>query len=156
MNTIIYRKSELKDVNRMIELRVQQLLEEGEIVTSDLAGPLYDYYVRHFRDKTFISWLAIDNDISVATGGISIVEKPPYYSNPTGRIAILSSMYTLKPYRRKGIAKKILGFIVNEAKDRDCGLVQLTASDTGALLYQDFGFEKRHNCYQYRCDKTHS
>jgi len=150
MDNIIYRKAELKDIDRMIELRKQQLQEEGAEAIIELAGLLNDYYIKHFNDDTFISWLAIDNDTIIATSGISIVEKPPYYSNPTGRIGILSSMYTLNLYRRKGIAKKLLRLIINEAKERGCGTVQLTASDMGSLLYQDFGFEKNSNFFQYK------
>jgi len=150
METVIYRKLERKDVNQIIELRKQQLQEEGTKATIELTEPLNDYYNRHLNDDTFISWLAIDNDTIIATSGISIVEKPPYYSNPTGRIGILSSMYTLKPYRRKGIAKKLLELVVNEAKEGGCGAVHLTASDMGALLYQNFGFERNNNFFQYK------
>jgi GNAT superfamily N-acetyltransferase len=146
---IIYRKSELKDVSRLIELRELQLQEEGAEATIELTGPLKDYYFRHFNDDTYISWLAVDNETIIATSGISIVEKPPYYSNLSGRIGLISSMYTLTPYRRRGIAMELLGLAVDEAIKRGCGVVQLTASDIGALLYQKFGFENRRNFYQY-------
>lgn len=45
------------------------------------------------------------------------VEKPPYYSNPTCKIGLLSSVYTLMEYRRNGIAKQLLSNVVNEAKE---------------------------------------
>ncbi|MCL1917526.1 MAG: GNAT family N-acetyltransferase [Peptococcaceae bacterium] len=154
MDEIIYRKSGLTDVIRLIELRKQQLQEEGAEAITELAGPLHDYYVRHFNDNTFISWLGIDNETIIATSGVSLVEKPPYYGNETGRIGIVSSMYTLKPYRRKGVAKKLLGLIVHEAKEHGCGIVQVTASDMGALLYQDFGFERKSHYFQYKYRNT--
>jgi GNAT superfamily N-acetyltransferase len=84
---------------------------------------------------------------------MSIVEKPPYYSNPTGRIGLLSSMYTVPGHRRQGIAKKLLGLIVDEARESGCGTIQLTASTMGAYLYKDFGFEKGHNFFRYIFDK---
>ncbi len=52
----------------------------------------------------------------VGTSGISFVEKPPYYSNPSGGIGLLSSMYTDPAYRRMGIARTLLDKVVNEAK----------------------------------------
>ena len=102
-----------------------------------------DHYLRHLSDGTFISWLAMDEDRIIGTSGISIVEKPPYFGCPSGKIGLLSSMFTDKVYRRKGIAKALLSKVVDEAKKQGCGTVQITASDMGVLLYSNFGFEKR-------------
>jgi GNAT superfamily N-acetyltransferase len=38
-------------------------------------------------------------------------------------------MYTLKAYRRKGIAKKLLDKVIKEAKEYRCGAIQITASN---------------------------
>ncbi|MDD3920239.1 MAG: GNAT family N-acetyltransferase [Eubacteriales bacterium] len=130
-------------------MRIHQLQEEGAEPVLDLAPWLYKYYANHMADGTFVAWLAIDDDRVVGTSGMSIVEKPPYYSNPSGKIGLLSSMYTLREYRRKGIAKALLGKVVQEAKERGCGVVQITASDMGVLLYTDYGFTKNGNFMQY-------
>ena len=81
---------------------------------------------------------------------MSFVEKPPYFGCPSGRIGLLSSMYTDKDYRRQGIAKKLLSLVVEAARDYGCGTVQITASDMGVLLYTDFGFVKNGNFMQYK------
>lgn len=150
MSDILYRKLQWDDIDQFLELRQRQLQEEGAAIGIDLAPPLADYYKRHLEDGTFVSWLAVDGDEIIATSGMSFVEKPPTYGNPNGKIGILSSMYTRAPYRRRGIAKKLLGLVVNEAKEYGCQAVQITASDMGVLLYQDFGFEKHHNFLQYK------
>ena len=80
---------------------------------------------------------------------MSLVEKPPYYSCPSGKIGLLSSMYVIKEYRRKGIARFLLDKVVNEAKDFGCAAVQITASDMGVLLYTDYGFKKNDNFMYY-------
>lgn len=77
--------------------------------------------------------------------GMSFVEKPPYFGCPSGRIGLLSSMYTDPRYRRRGIAKELLSRVVEEARAYGCGTVQITASDMGVLLYTDFGFVKNGN-----------
>ena len=59
-------------------------------------------------------------------------------------------MYTKKPYRRQGIAKALLSKIVAEARAWGCGTVQITASDQGVLLYEDFGFQKNANFLQFQ------
>ena len=147
---IQYRKLTEQDISRFIEMRIVQLREEGATEDIDLTAALEDYYRRHLADDTFISWLAVDGDRIVATSGISIVEKPPYFGCPTGKIGLLSSMYTEKAYRRQGIARELLGRVVEEARLRGCGAVQITASDMGVLLYSSFGFVKNSNFMQYK------
>lgn len=144
-----YRRLTEKDVGAFIALRVSQLREEGAQQQTDLVPALEDYYARHMADGTFVSWIALDGDRIVGTSGMSFVEKPPVFSNPSGKIGILSSMYTDPAYRRQGIAKKLLSLVVDEARRYGCGAVQITASDMGVLLYTAFGFKKNGNFMQY-------
>lgn len=136
------------ELDAFIEMRIQQLLEEGAEATVDLRQPLYDYYHKHMGDGTFAAWLAIDRGRIVGTSGMSFVEKPPYYSNPSGKIGLLSSMYTRKEYRRRGIARALLDRVVEEARNYGCGTVQITASSMGMLLYTDYGFQQNDHFMQ--------
>lgn len=144
-----YRKLSEKDLDTFIEMRICQLREEGAKEEIDLKPALTDYYHRHLKDGTFVSWLAVDGDRIVGTSGMSFVEKPPYFGCPNGRIGLLSSMFTSRDYRRQGIAKELLRRVVNEVGEYGCGNVQITASDMGVLLYTDFGFVKNGNFMQY-------
>ena len=147
---IEYRKLETKDLDEFIRLRIGQLREEGATEDIELKPALLDYYNRHLADGTFVSYLAVDGDKIIGTSGMSFVEKPPYFGCPSGRIGLLSSMYTNPNYRRQGIAKKLLSLVVEAARDYGCGTVQITASDMGVLLYTDFGFVKNGNFMQYK------
>ena len=101
-------------------------------------------------DGTFVAWLALDGDKIIGTSGMSFVEKPPYFGCPSGRIGLLSSMFTDKEYRRKGIASELLKRVVDEARNYGCGTVQITASDMGVKLYTAFGFTHKNNFMQYK------
>jgi len=150
MREIIYKKLEWSDIGRFIELRKAQLAEEGANTEADITDNLFAYYEKHFNDGTFVSWIAtVDGEI-VATSGMSFVEPPPHYGNPSGRIGVLSSMYTVEAYRRKGVAKKLLGYVVNEAREYGCAVVQITAAHKGTFLYQDFGFRRFEKFYRYK------
>ena len=148
-----YRRLEEKDLEVFMDIRIGQLREEGAKEDIDLAPALRDYYIRHMADGTFVSWLAMDGDRIIGTSGMSFVEKPPYFGCPSGKIGLLSSMFTDPDYRRRGIAKTLLSKVVDEARTYGCGTVQITASDMGVLLYTDFGFKKNGNFMQYRINE---
>ena len=150
---IRYRKLTKDQLDSFIQMRIRQLREEGAEENIDLVPALKDYYERHMSDGTFAAWLAMDGEKIIGTSGMSFVEKPPYYGCPTGRIGLLSSMYTDPEYRRQGIAKELLTRVVEEARAYGCGTVQITASDMGVLLYSDFGFVKNSNFMQYQLQK---
>ena len=147
---IAYQILTKKELDTFIQMRIRQLREEGATEDIDLVSVLQDYYNRHMSDGTFVSWLAMDGDRIVGTSGMSFVEKPPYFGCPSGKMGLLSSMFTDPEYRRKGIAKELLSRVVEEARAYGCGTVQITASDMGVLLYTDFGFVKNGNFMQLK------
>jgi GNAT superfamily N-acetyltransferase len=147
---IEYRRLTAKELDIFIEMRINQLREEGATEDIDLRPALKDYYNHHMKDGTFVSWLALDENKIIGTSGMSFVEKPPYFGCPSGKMGLLSSMFTAQDYRRKGIAKELLSRVVDEARQYGCGTIQITASDMGVLLYTDFGFVKNGNFMQYK------
>ena len=147
---IAYQKLTKKELDTFIHMRIRQLREEGATEDIDLVPALQDYYNRHMSDGTFVSWLAMDGNRIVGTSGMSFVEKPPYFGCTSGKMGLLSSMFTDPEYRRKGIAKELLSRVVEEARAYGCGTVQITASDMGVLLYTDFGFVKNGNFMQLK------
>ena len=147
---IKYRKLKEKDLDIFIEMRINQLREEGAKEDIDLRPALRDYYMRHMKDGTFVSWIAEDEGKIIGTSGMSFVEKPPYFGCPSGKMGLLSSMFTNPAYRRKCIAKELLHRVVEEAKNYGCGTVQITASDMGVKLYTAYGFVHNGNFMQYK------
>ena len=147
---IEYRRLTDKELDTFIKMRIIQLREEGATEDVDLVPHLRDYYNRHMSDGTFVSWLAFDGEKIVGTSGMSFVEKPPYFSCPSGKIGLLSSMFTDPDYRRMGIARQLLHRVVEEARAYGCGCVQITASDMGVKLYSAYGFVRNENFMQYK------
>ena len=152
---IVYKKFSENEIDEVIRLRINQLTEEytneGKEPPKDvdLESVLRDFYERHMADGTFVSWLAFDGDKIVGTSGMTFMEKPPYFTCPTGRMGLLSSMYTDPDYRRKGIAMELLSRVVEEARAYGCGTIHVTASNMGVKLYTAFGFKHNGNFMQY-------
>lgn len=137
---IEYERLTENELDTFIKMRINQLREEGAKEDIDLAPALRDYYHRHMADGTFVSWIALDGNKIIGTSGMSFVEKPPYFGCPSGKIGLISSMFTNPNYRRRGIAKELLNKVVEEAKAYGCGCVQITASDMGVKLYSAYGW----------------
>ena len=152
---IVYKKLTENELDQIIKMRINQLTEEytseGKTVPEnvDLKKSLMDFYTKNMAAGTYVSWLAFDGDKIVGTSGMSFAEKPPYFTCPTGRLGILSSMYTDPDYRRMGIATQLLDRVVKEAKDYGCGTIYITASNMGVKLYEAYGFKHNGNFLQY-------
>ena len=152
---IVYKKLSENELSRIIKIRIDQLTEEyisaGKTVpqNADLESALMDFYKRNLAAGTYVSWLAYDGDKIVGTSGMSFAEKPPYFTCPSGKLGILSSMYTDPDYRRMGIATELLDRVVKEAKEYGCGTIYITASDMGVKLYESYGFKHNGNFMQY-------
>ena len=152
---IVYKKLTDAELDTFISMRISQLTEAytnaGKKVPEeiDLEPALKDYYHRHMADGTFVSWIAMDGDKIIGTSGMSFVEKPPYFNCPSGKLGLLSSMYTDPGHRRMGIAKELLHRVVEEARIYGCGAVHITASDMGVKLYTAYGFKHNGNFMQY-------
>ena len=150
MNEPEFRRLQISDLDSFIVLRLEQMREEGAASPESLSDALRDYYEKSLADGSFVSWIACVNGRIVATSGVSFVRKPPYPSNPTGKIGLISGMYTLPEYRRQGIASKLLRLISEEAKRNCCGLLEVTSSDAGVSLYTSFGFSSDTHVMQYK------
>ena len=152
---IVYKKLTEEELGTFIDMRISQLTEEYETEGKevpenvDLKSALFDYYRRHMADGTFVSWIAMDGDRIIGTSGMSFVEKPPYFTCPSGKLGLLSSMFTNPEYRRRGIAQELLDRVVGEARKYGCGSVHITASDMGVKLYSAYGFRHNGNFMMY-------
>ena len=145
---IEYRELTIEEIDAFAAMRVRQLIEEGAKEEGDLLPALLDYYRRHLADGTFISWLALDGEKIAGTSGVSVVEKPAWFGCPTGRIGLISSMYTDKAYRHQGVARRLLSLVTEAARARGCGTVWVTASDMGVPFYASCGFVHNGNFMQ--------
>ena len=147
---IAYRRMTMDDIDAFARLRIRQLVEEGATADRDLLPALTDYYTRHLTDGSFAAFLALDGDRIVGTGAVSVAEKPAWFGCPTGRIGLISSMYTDKAYRRQGIAGRLMDLVKEEAGRQGCGVLWVTASDMGVPFYGSSGFVRNGNFMQCR------
>ena len=137
------RLADRSDIPTLIKLRKQQLIDEGlppGSLQMDIAGELADYFTSAISDGSFISWVMDNDGEIIATSGVCLYALPPSYSNPSGRTAYITNMYTKPEYRRNGIATELLGVVIDEAKSRGYKVIRLHTSEYGKSIYLKAGF----------------
>lgn len=137
---IAFRKAQREDIPLLVKFRISQLNDEEEHPQIELEPILEDWFRRMFDESRLIQYLAVFQSQVIAGGALLVVELPPDFFNPSGRIAYLTNMYTVPEYRRRGIASQILQLLKQEAEDLHINSIYLEASQWGAPLYRKSGF----------------
>jgi len=137
---IIFRRASSADIDQLVELRIRQLLDEGYPEVTDIRKDLSKYFLTNLEKGSLICWVSVADEILFATAAICFYQLPPTFSNPDGRIAYITNMYTDPPYRKRGTASLLLNKLILEAKALEYTSVRLHASQLGKGVYEKAGF----------------
>ncbi|OIK12995.1 GNAT family N-acetyltransferase [Bacillus sp. MUM 116] len=137
-----YRKANLDDLYKLIDLRKKQLVDEGIEPNIDIDTELNDFFINKLSDGSLIQWLVEDNEEIIAGGAVIFYEFPPTYTNKSGKKAYITNMYTKENYRGQGIATNLLTKLVDETKNAGITKIWLGASKLGRPVYKKFGFKE--------------
>mgnify|MGYP000277155573 CR=1 FL=1 len=150
---IEYRKAAVDDIDELVKLRIEFLKEANHEINIDAEilnkceEALYDYFNSRMIDDSFIAWIALDEGKIIATSGMCFYNTPPLFKKVDGvmhfmdgRVAYIMNMYTLREFRRQGVAKILFNRIVEEAKSLGYRKITLHATEMGRKLYKTFGF----------------
>jgi len=140
-----YRRADIADAPLITAFRQQQLIDEGSSPDVSIAEPLLKYHAAVIADGTLVEWLAVDDGEAVATGAVIFQQHPPSFSNPSGRVAYVTNMYTRPDHRRRGLATSLLNKLMDECRARDCHVVWLRGSRDGLPTYAKYGFKPLSN-----------
>ncbi len=147
MNKIIYRKTTKADMKILMKLRLEMLRE-----VNGLSGE-YEYdenFIfesrRYFESGEQTTVIASDGETLVGCASLSYTWIMPTFSHPTGNRAHLMNVYTRADYRRRGISKKMVEILIDEAKENGVTEISLDATEMGRLLYESLGFKASDSC----------
>lgn len=138
------RKADLSDAETFLRFRIAMRTERDtgfDQTKNDFIPNTLRFFEKNIASGDFVLFFMEDGDTVVAISAISVYETPPTQRMKTGRMAYLSSMYTLPEYRKKGLASQLLDRAVKEAVARGCDKVTLNASPMGRSLYLKYGFK---------------
>ena len=145
MNKIIYRKTTKADMKILMKLRLEMLRE-----VNGLSGE-YEYdenFIfesrRYFESGEQTTVIASDGETLVGCASLSYIWIT--FSHPTGNRAHLMNVYTRADYRRRGISKKMVEILIDEAKENGVTEISLDATEMGRPLYESLGFKTSDSC----------
>mgnify|MGYP004464482175 FL=1 len=147
MNKIIYRKTTKADMEILMKLRLEMLRE-----VNGLSGE-YEYdenFIfesrRYFESGEQTTVIASGGETLVGCASLSYTWIMPTFSHPTGNRAHLMNVYTRADYRRRGISKKMVEILIDEAKENGVTEISLDATEMGRPLYESLGFKASDSC----------
>lgn len=147
MNKIIYRKTTKADMKILMKLRLEMLRE-----VNGLPGE-YEYdenFIfesrRYFESGEQTTVIASNGETLVGCASLSYTWIMPTFSHPTGNRAHLMNAYTRADYRRRGISKKMVEILIDEAKENGVTEISLDATEMGRPLYESLGFKASDSC----------
>ncbi len=139
-----FGQATVANIEELIELRLAYLTDDfGELDSEQvlqLRETLPSYFKWHLQ-RDLLAFVARNDDgLMVSCAWLLLVEKPPSPRFPNGRTGVLFNVYTKPEYRRQGLARRVMGKLIEEAYDRQLDVLELHATDDGYPLYQTLGF----------------
>ncbi len=150
MGEITYRKATADDLEALARLRWMMQVERQADHPSD--PETWETYLAAYRDAFaeqishggFDAWLAEDDGQAVSCVILLWWRTPPVFDQLVRRRAMVSSVYTLPEYRRRGISRRLMLLLMAQAKELQIRRLVLWASEMGRPLYESLGFEPSH------------
>jgi GNAT superfamily N-acetyltransferase len=108
---------------------------------SDMVSTCKPYLASALANGTLHGWLACAGEKVVAGGVVLVSPWPSHPYDGQCRRATILNMYTDPPFRRQGIARRLMQTMIDWCRKEGFVHVTLHASDKGRPLYDSLGFE---------------
>ena len=151
MSEVTYRKASADDLEALARLRWVMQAERQKDHPSDpktwatYLAAYRDAFAEQISDGGFDAWLAEDGGQAVSCVVLLCWRTPPVFDQLVRRRGMVSSVYTLPEYRRRGISRQLMLLLIARAKELRIYRLVLWASEMGRPLYEGLGFEPSHS-----------
>ena len=158
MNVVI-RKATIDDIELLVEWRMEVLHDVFSIPPNEPICELENenrcYYQRALQNSEHIACFACLNDTIIGCGGICLYQEMPSPDNPTGKCAYLMNIYTRPQFRKQGVGKELIKWLLEQAAQRSIPKIYLETSEVGKRLYTQMGFLPMQNMMKLPILKAH-
>ena len=128
--------------SRLEMLKVVNKLDNSYVYSDEMIGNSRYY----FENGDYTTVLAIDGKRVIGCASICYISIMPTFSHPTGKRAHLMNVYTMEEWQRRGIARKMVTMLIEDAWSRGVTEITLDATEEGRPLYNKLGFTDSREC----------
>ncbi|HEX2938809.1 MAG TPA: GNAT family N-acetyltransferase [Ruminiclostridium sp.] len=145
------RRAGINDIDLLTENRVEFVSLIRNIQDPETFKNQTRQYLReHINDGSIICWICVDAGKIVSSCLLCVYTTIPIPSSINGKSGVLFNVYTLKKYRRQGLAKTLLNKLIEDARKVGVGKISLDFTDEGYYLYKSSGFVKNERTMELR------
>ena len=149
---IQYKIATSEDIAELVVIRLE-MLREVNFLSKDypFSEDFYSYSRNYFLNGQHTTVLAVDekdeeNGKTIGCATLCYMEFMPTFSHPTGKRSHLMNVYTAPDYRGQGIARRMVEWLLEEARRRGVTEISLDATTSGRPLYRKLGFQDSEEC----------
>lgn len=130
-------KDRLADI---LKIRREMLAVVNNVPESGISDEIMRISEEYFSSEDHTTALAYCDGKLAGCASICWLNVMPTYSHPTGKRGHIMNVYTRSEYRRMGAARKMVEFLISEARARGVTHISLDATEMGRPLYEALGF----------------
>jgi GNAT superfamily N-acetyltransferase len=138
------RRATARDVNTLVRHRWHMFADMGaddHPALDAMAERFRPWVLAHMAADDYLAWLAVAPDGTIGAGsGLWLMDWLPHMIGAHPRRGNIVNVYTERAFRRRGLARRLIGTALDWCRERGVDTVVLHASDDGRALYESLGF----------------
>jgi GNAT superfamily N-acetyltransferase len=137
------RRARTDELSTVLHHRRQMYIDMGDSdvqALDDMERASRDVFGDALRSGTYRGWFVESAGEVVAGGGVLLVPFQPSPRQPQPLRPFIVNVYTEPPYRRRGLARRLLQEMVAWCREQGYWAVSLHAAEEGRPLYESMGF----------------
>ncbi len=144
---VAYKIATREDMDLMMRSRLEMLKVVNDLDASyEFSEEIIENSRTYFEEGDHTTVLALDGERVIGCATLSYIHMMPTFSHITGKRGHLMNVYTMKEWQRRGIAKKMVFMLIEDAKRRGATEISLDATEEGRPLYANLGFTDSTEC----------
>lgn len=146
MESIKIRKATKADVPTLAEYRFRMFRDmkperDYSKIKERFIKKSKQYYLKHIGSKDQYDCVVLIGEKIVGCGSILFWDRPPHIEYLENSLSYILNIYVESEYRRKGISRKIMAKLHEEAKKHGMRKIGLHASRFGYPIYKSMGYK---------------
>lgn len=136
------RPATIADIPSIVSHREQMFREMGIRAEFEDTAAATELWLRHaLPSKTYLGWVAVAPDGSIAAGGgLIVIPWPPGPMTMDPRCGFIFNVFTEAAHRKQGLARRLMDTMHDWCRSEGIERVVLNASVFGKSLYASMGY----------------